>query len=154
MPDFVRLITVEGSEPKERDPVALMTLVLPQVPIIVGDAPTTILGAFAGKASLGGTIGPDADWNIPADVVHVVIPQLTASRAWSLPDVDGYPYGQDLVIVDEGRFLGAGLTLTLGPLAGSGDTLPPWTNNLIPLDSAGAYVRLRRGVLSNVWVTV
>ncbi|WP_123834313.1 hypothetical protein [Methylobacterium currus] len=108
---------------------------------------------LAAKASLGGLIGPDADLLIPQGSVHVVIPTLTASRSWSLPDVDGYPYGQDLVIVDDGRTLGAGPTLAVIPLAGSGDAIAGYPSG-ITLADAGASVRLRRGLLSNVWVLV
>ncbi|MGX7707963.1 hypothetical protein [Methylobacterium sp. Gmos1] len=108
---------------------------------------------LAAKASLGGIIGPDADFPIPQGTVHVVIPQITASRGWSLPDVDGYPYGQDLVIVDEGRYLGGAYTITVQPLTGSGDAIVGFPSGL-PLSDVGASVRLRRGLLSDVWVIV
>lgn len=97
-------------------------------------------------------VGPDADWTIPP-ASHVVVPLLTASRTWSLPDVDGFPKGVDLVIVDEGRFLGFGPVLTIGVLAGSGDTIPGYPSGIYLAD-AGASVRLRRGLLSDVWVVV
>ncbi|WP_123834492.1 hypothetical protein [Methylobacterium currus] len=100
--------------------------------------------AVADKASLGGIVGPDLDWPIPSGAVHVVIPALATSRTWSLPDVGGYPRGQDLVIVDEGRFLGGAPTLTVVPLAGSGDAITGYPAG-IPLSDAGASVRLRRG---------
>ncbi len=93
------------------------------------------------------------DYLIPAGSVHVVIPLLTDDRTWSLFDVDGYPYGQDLVIVDEGRFLGSGPTLTVIPLAGSDDAIAGFSNGIVLAD-AGTSVRLRRGLLSDVWVLV
>lgn len=106
---------------------------------------------LATRAALGGTVGPDADWTIPAGAVHVVIPPLTAARSWSLPDADGYPRGQDLVLVDEVRSLGPASGLLVIPLAGSGDSIAGFADGILLAD-AGASVRLRRGLLSDVWV--
>ncbi|MGX7709138.1 hypothetical protein [Methylobacterium sp. Gmos1] len=120
-----------------------------------GDTEEKILpDHLAAKASLGGIVGPDADFPIPQGAVHVVIPQITASRTWSLPDVDGYPYGQDLVIIDEKRITSPSLTLSLIPLAGSGDTIPPYGDNRILFDGSIPFVRLRRGLLDNIWSVV
>lgn len=109
--------------------------------------------AVAALGSRGAIIGLDADFVIPVTASYVVIPPITASHSWSLPNVDDYPFGQDLLIADEGRLLGSGSALTVIPLAGSGDAIAGFSNGIILAD-AGASVRLRRGLLSDVWVLV
>lgn len=72
--------------------IALSVLTQPGNP--VGDA-------FAGKASLGHKTVADTDYSCTITDVQVGFTVLTASRTVSLPDVDGFPFGQDLVIADE-----------------------------------------------------
>lgn len=109
---------------------------------------------FAGSLGASGAdVGPDADWLIPTRHAHYAIPPLTASRTWQLPALSGYPHGQDLVVIDEDGVLGGGVTLTLVPRAGTGDTIPGYANNRVVLGT-GASLRLRRGRRSNVWVSV
>lgn len=49
----VKLVTREAGVPKERDPVTLMAGVVPQVPIVVAGARTTIPDAIEGRAVAG-----------------------------------------------------------------------------------------------------
>lgn len=151
----VKLVLDEGGKRSLRDPVELLGGALLQATFMLDDAPTTLPEVLAAKASLGAIPGLDADWEIPSGAVHVVVPPLTASHRWELPDADTYPPGQDLVIHDERRVLvGSGLVLTLVPLAGSDDTIPGYANNEIRLDGSVPFVRLRRGYYANTWDTL
>ncbi len=142
-----QIVDVAGI-PSIYDPVVILAGSLP----LVRQGQATGAGTMQVTASLlRAIVGQDADWSIPGTTTHVVVPSPTASRAWSLPDVDGYPYGQDLVIADEGKFLGGAYTVTLIPLAGSGDSIRDYPSGIVMQD-AGATVRLRRGLLSDTWI--
>lgn len=152
MPDnSLKLRTTEAGEPNDRDPVQVLAISLPLVPVARANGAATAGAVLAGASVLSAVVGPDADWVIPATATHVVVPPLTASRVWSLPDVDTYPDSQDLVIADEGKLLGGTYTITLIPLAGSGDTIRDYPNGIVMQD-AGDTVRQRRGILSDTWV--
>ncbi|TNC14934.1 hypothetical protein FF100_04990 [Methylobacterium terricola] len=145
-----KLRTFENGEPVDRDPVPYMGGVLPLVPIVRQGQVVPAGDVLSSAAVLSGVVGPDADWAIPATATHAVIPPLTASRTWALPDVDAYPRSQDLVITDEEKYLGGAYTITLVPLAGSGDAIRDYPNGIVMQD-AGTTVRLRRSLISNTW---
>ncbi len=148
----VKLVTREAGVPKERDPVALMAGALPLVPIVRQGQAATVGAVLAGASVLSTIIGQDADWTIPASATHVAIPPLTASRTWRFSDVDSCPRGQDLVVIDEGGNLGGAYTITLTPVASSGDAIPNTTNNQILLSNQYGWSRTRAGFAPNIRV--
>ncbi|WP_410824791.1 hypothetical protein [Methylobacterium oryzisoli] len=123
--------------------------------LLVGKAVTTSrVIVNMGAVTASSLVGPDANYLIPVTATHVTVPALTASRAWRLPDVDGYPPGRDLVVADEGDSLSDTIVLNILPLDGSGDTIRGTTDNVVSLRAPGAFVRFRRGILSNTWMIV
>ncbi|WP_183667428.1 hypothetical protein [Methylorubrum rhodesianum] len=74
---------------------------------------------------------------------------LTAARTVSLPDVDTFPLGQDLVIADESGACSESLTITIIPGSGTGDTIAG--DGSIVLTSPYQAVRFRRGA-ANLWI--
>ncbi|AWI90385.1 hypothetical protein C0214_20380 [Methylobacterium sp. DM1] len=77
---------------------------------------------------------------------------LTAPRTISLPDVDAFPLGQDLVIADESRTCSETLTIPIQPGASTGDIIGgPKGATTIVLFSPYQAVRFRRGA-ANLWI--
>ncbi|MDV2988137.1 UNVERIFIED_CONTAM: hypothetical protein Q9R58_27940 [Methylobacteriaceae bacterium AG10] len=91
----------------------------------------------------------DADYQCLATDTQVGFRTLTASRVVSLPDVDTFPLGQDLVIADESGACSDTITITVQPGAGTGDTIAGASS--IILSSPYQALRFRRGT-ANLWI--
>lgn len=105
-----------------------------------------------GKATRGHTPVPDANYQCLQNDVQVGMIALTAPRTISLPDVDSFPLGQDLVIADESGACSDALTITIQPGSGTGDIIGgPEGATTIVLFSPYQAVRLRRGA-ANLWI--
>lgn len=107
---------------------------------------------LASKASIGHTPVNDADYQCLAEDVQVGVMTLTLPRVVSLPDVDTYPPGQDLVIADESGACSEVLTITIQPGTGTGDIIGgPAGPTTIILTSSYQAARFRRGA-ANLWI--
>lgn len=93
----------------------------------------------------------DTDYQCIASDTQVGYRTLTAPRTVSLPDVDTFPLGQDLVIADESGALSDTTTITVQPGAGTGDTIAG--ASALILSSPYQAVRFRRGA-TNLWIRV
>jgi hypothetical protein len=104
------------------------------------------------KAERGHTPVPDANYQCLQRDVQVGMTTLTAPRTISLPDVDTFPLGQDLVIADESGACSDTLTITIQPGPGTGDIIgSPEGATTFVLSSPYQAVRLRRGA-ANLWI--
>lgn len=108
--------------------------------------------ALDGKAARGHTSVTDADYQCLQTDVQVGVMTLSAPRAISLPDVDNYPVGQDLMIADESGNCSEALTITIRPGSGTGDIIggPDGATTLV-LSNPYQAVRFRRGA-AKVWI--
>ncbi|MBA9070705.1 hypothetical protein FHR71_004475 [Methylobacterium sp. RAS18] len=108
--------------------------------------------ALENKVTRGHTLVADADYQcLPSDV-QVGVKPLMAPRTISLPDVDTFPLGQDLVIADESGACSDALAITIQPGAGTGDIIGgPEGPTTIVLSSPYQAVRFRRGA-ANLWI--
>lgn len=105
-----------------------------------------------GKATRGHTPVPDANYQCLQNDVQVGMIALTAPRTISLPDVDSFPLGHDLLIADESGACSDALTITIQPGSGTGDIIGgPEGATTIVLFSPYQAVRLRRGA-ANLWI--
>lgn len=112
----------------------------------------TVGDALAAAAQRGHTTVSDVDYQCLATDVQVGIVSLTAPRMISLPDVDSFPLGQDLVIADESGACSDTLTITIQPGPGTGDIIGgPEGATTIVLSSPYQAVRFRRGA-ANLWI--
>ncbi|MBB5762179.1 hypothetical protein HNR01_001799 [Methylorubrum rhodesianum] len=109
----------------------------------------TVGAALAAAAQRGHTTVSDADYQCLSTDVQVGMVSLTAARTVSLPDVDTFPLGQDLVIADESGACSESLTITIIPGSGTGDTIAG--DGSIVLTSPYQAVRFRRGA-ANLWI--
>ncbi|PXW51302.1 hypothetical protein [Methylobacterium sp. B4] len=122
-----------------------------------GTAPSSVGKAVAAAAKLGHTPVLDANYQILATDVQVGIVALTAPRVISLPDVDTFPLGQDLIIADESGACSETLTIKIRPGTGTGDTIggadvdPAVGVSVVALSSPYQAVRFRRGA-ANLWI--
>ncbi|CAO4183360.1 hypothetical protein [Methylorubrum aminovorans] len=113
--------------------------------------------ALAEKASLGHQAVADANYQCLTTDVQVGLTALTASRTVSLPDVDSFPFGQDLVIADESGACSDTVLIKIRPGVGTGDTIggadtdPALGVGVVALSSPYQAVRLRRGA-ANLWI--
>ncbi|GAA0267167.1 hypothetical protein LNAOJCKE_2979 [Methylorubrum aminovorans] len=100
----------------------------------------------------GHTLVEDADYQCLSSDVQVGLKPLTSPRTISLPDVDLFPLGQDLVIADESGACSDVLTITIKPGPSTGDVIGgPEGAATIVLSSPYQAVRFRRGA-SNLWI--
>lgn len=99
--------------------------------------------------ALGHTSVYDRDYTALTSDVQVGFRTLTGPRIVTLPDVDAFPLGQDLVIADESGTCSETLTITILPGSGTGDTIAG--DGSIVLTSAFQAVRFRRGA-ANLWI--
>jgi hypothetical protein len=99
--------------------------------------------------ALGHTSVYDRDYTALTSDVQVGFRTLTGSRIVTLPDVDAFPLGQDLVIADESGACSEALTITILPGSGTGDTIAG--DGSIVLTSPYQAVRFRRGA-ANLWI--
>lgn len=77
---------------------------------------------------------------------------LNAPATISLPDVDRYAVGQDLMIADEGGNCSETLTITIRPCPGTDDIIGgPEGSTIIILSSPYQAVRFRRAA-AHVWI--
>lgn len=74
---------------------------------------------------------------------------LTGPRIATLPNVDAFPLGQDLVIADESGPCSEALTITVLPNPGTSDTIDG--DGSIILSDPYQAVRFRRGA-ANLWI--
>ena len=92
------------------------------------------------------------NYQILATDVQVGVIALTAPRVLSLPDVDSFPLGQDLVIADESGACSETLSITIQPGSGTDDVIGgPDGPTTILLSSPYQAVRFRRGA-ANLWI--
>ncbi|MEN3213619.1 hypothetical protein PUR23_26855 [Methylorubrum populi] len=94
----------------------------------------------------------DADYQgLPTDE-QIGLVALTAPRTISLPDVDSFPLGRDIVIADESGACSDTLTITIQPGAGTGDVIggPDGATNIV-LFTPYQAARFRRGA-ANLWI--
>ncbi|CAO4140658.1 hypothetical protein [Methylorubrum extorquens] len=115
-----------------------------------GTAPASVGKAVAAAAQRGHTSVSDANYQILATDVQVGVTALTAPRVLSLPNVDSFPLGQDLVIADESGACSETLTITIQPGAGTGDAIGV-PDGTIALSNPYQAVRFRRGA-ANLWI--
>lgn len=99
--------------------------------------------------ALGHTSVYDRDYTALTSDVQVGFRTLTGPRIVTLPDVDAFPLGQDLVIADESGACSETLTITILPGSGTGDTIG--SDGSIVLASPYQAVRFRRGA-ANLWI--
>ena len=150
----LKLRTLEGGVPMERDPIRFLAGVLPQTPLIRAGVETTLGGAIASAAQTGHTPVNDTNYTILPSDVQIGVVSLTAPRTVYLPDVDAFPLGQDLVIADESGVCSETLTITIQPGADTGDTIGnPDGSPSIVLFTPYQAVRFRRGA-ANLWIRV
>lgn len=116
-----------------------------------GTAPASVGKAVAAAAKLGHTLVSDANYQILATDVQVGVIALTAPRVLSLPDVDSFPLGQDLVIADESGACSDTLTITIQPGPSTGDAIGGAENSTLILFAPYQAVRFRRGA-ANLWI--
>lgn len=108
-------------------------------------------------SALGHTSVFDRDYTAATSDVQVGFRTLTGPRIVTLPDVDAFPLGQDLVIADESGACSETLTIKIRPGANTGDTIggaEPDQGTSIPtivLSSPYQAVRFRRGA-ANLWI--
>lgn len=114
-----------------------------------GTAPASVGKAVAAAVQRGHTAVLDKNYQVLPTDVQVGMVVLTAPRVVSLPDVDTFPLGQDLVIADESGACSDALTITIQPGAGTGDTIAGATS--IVLTSPYQGLRFRRGA-ANLWI--
>lgn len=112
----------------------------------------TVGEALAAAAQRGHTTVSDTNYQCLTTDVQVGIVSLTAARTISLPDVDSFPLGQDLVIADESGACSDTLTITIQPGASTGDIIGgPEGATTILLTSPYQAARFRRGA-ANLWI--
>lgn len=140
MPGFTIKGNAVGATAQPQD-IPLSDLASPGNPI--GDA-------LAAAARRGHTSVSDANYQILVTDVQVGVIALTAPRVLSLPDVDSFPLGQDLVIADESGACSDALTITIQPRAGTGDVLGV-SGGILQLFDAYQSARFRRGA-ANLWI--
>ncbi|BDL41082.1 hypothetical protein [Methylorubrum sp. GM97] len=103
------------------------------------------------------TVVNDADYQCLATDRQVAMEALTASRVISLPDVDSFPFGQDLLIADESGACSDVRLIKVRPGVGTDDTIggadndPALSVGVIALSSPYQAVRFRRGA-TNLWI--
>lgn len=104
---------------------------------------------MSGKASIGHTPAPDADYQALVTDVQIGFAVLTAARTVTLPDVDLYPMGQVLFIADESGQCSVDRPITVTTGAGTNDTIA----GQVAIQITDAYQGLgfRRGA-ANVWI--
>lgn len=103
----------------------------------------------AGKASLGHTPAPDADYQALSTDVQIGFLALSAPRTVYLPDVDTYPLGQVLFIADESGACSPDRPITISTGPGTNDTIAGQTGVLMTDPYQG--IGFRRGA-ANVWI--
>ncbi|SFG88162.1 hypothetical protein SAMN05192565_1151 [Methylobacterium gossipiicola] len=105
--------------------------------------------ALGGKAAIGHTPAPDADYQALVTDVQIGFAVLTAARTVTLPDVDLYPIGQVLFIADESGQCSVDRPITVTTGAGTNDTIA----GQVAIQITDAYQGLgfRRGA-ANVWI--
>lgn len=107
--------------------------------------------------ALGHTSVFDRDYAALTSDVQVGFRTLTGPRLVTLPDVDAFPLGQDLVIADESGNCSDTVTIKIQPGAGTGDLIGgavPDAGTSIPtilLSYPYQAVRFRRGA-ANLWI--
>jgi len=101
-------------------------------------------------SALGHTPVYDRDYTALASDVQIGVRTLTGPRIITLPDVDAFPLGQDLVIFDESGACSDVLTITILPGPGTNDVIGV-PDGSIQLFGPYQAVRLRRGA-SNLWI--
>lgn len=99
-------------------------------------------------SALGDTAVYDRDHVAVASEVQIGFRALTAPRFVTLPDVDTFPLGQDLVVADQSGACSDTLTITIQPGAGTGDTISGVSQ--VVLNSPYQTIRLRRAG-AGVW---
>lgn len=115
-----------------------------------GSTPASISRAAASSAQRGHTSVSDANYQcLPSDV-QVGMVALSASRTIYLPDVDGFPLGQDLLIADESGSCSDDRIITIFPGLDTSDVIGT-TDGIIKIFDPYQSVRLRRGA-SNLWI--
>lgn len=150
MPEIgVKLRTLEGGVPTERDPLAFLGGALPATPLIRRGQATTVGDVLASVPLTGHTLVADADYQCMVTDLQVGIKPLTAPRTIYLPDVDTFPF-QDLVIADESGACSDALTLTILPGPGTNDVIGTSEGNVI-LSRAFEGAWFRRGA-ANLWI--
>ncbi|SFG64767.1 hypothetical protein [Methylobacterium gossipiicola] len=107
--------------------------------------------ALSGKASLGHTAAPDADYQALVTDVQIGFPVLTAARTVYFPDVDTYPLGQDFVVADESMQCSPDRPIIMAPGPGTNDQIGDGTPIAITAPNQG--LRFRRG-RANLWILV
>lgn len=153
MPEFRFGAYIDGvpSDLKPGDARVGSALVVAPVPDGNGGV-RTVGEALAAAAQRGHTTVSDADYQCLTTDVQVGIVSLTSARTISLPDVDTFPLGQDLVIADESGACSDTLTITIQPGASTGDIIGgPEGATTIVLFSPYQAVRFRRGA-ANLWI--
>ncbi|MBB5765720.1 hypothetical protein ABEV34_11830 [Methylorubrum rhodesianum] len=148
---FLRLLTGRGV-PADARALGVLGGVLPGTPLIRRGRSTTVGTVLANAAQLGHTQVLDVDYQCVDEDVQVGIMTLTAPRVVSLPDVDDYPLGQDLVIADESGVCSDVRTITIQPGPDTGDIIGGADGaTTIVLSSPYQAVRFRRGA-ANLWI--
>lgn len=103
------------------------------------------------EAAGGHTAVSDANYQALQSDVQVGMVTLTAPRTVYLPDVDGFPLGQDLVIADESGACSETLTIAIQPGPGSGDIIGGVDASTVILSNPYQAQGFRRGA-TNLWI--
>ena len=104
------------------------------------------------EAPGGRTSVSDANYQCLQSDVQIGMTALTAPRTISLPDVDTFPTGQDLVVADESGACSDAITITIQPGPATSDIIGgPEGATTIVLSSPYQAVRFRRGA-ANLWI--
>lgn len=152
MPEIKFAITEDGVPTVVRPGDARVGVALAAAPVTVGGVVKTIGEFVIAAAQIGHTAVNDADYTILSSDVQVGVVSLTAPRTLSLPDVDAFPLGQDLVIADESGACSDTLTITIQPGPGTDDIIGgPDGPTSIVLFSPYQSARFRRGA-ANLWI--
>lgn len=150
MPEFHFSAELDGVPISVRPGDAMVGSALVAAPVPDGRGGIRTVGeALANSAQLGHTAISDANYQATLSDVQIGLVTLTAARTVSLPDVDTYPLGQDLVIADESGACSDTLTITVQAGAGTGDTIAGAAS--LVLTSPYQAIRLRRGA-ANLWI--
>lgn len=102
------------------------------------------------KVSRGVTPVFNSNYNCLSTDVQVVMRTLEVTRSIYLPDVDSYPFGQDLVIFDESGNCSPNVPILIYPGIGTNDTIAG-VESFIILEQPYFPLRFRRGTV-NLWV--
>lgn len=153
MPEFRLVAEIDGISTTLNPGDARVGSALVAAPVPDGSGGVRTVGdAIAAAAQRGHTIVSDTNYQCLATDVQIGMVTLTAPRVISLPDVDTFPLGQDLVIADESGACSDTLTITIQPGASTGDIIGgPEGATTIILFSAYQAVRFRRGA-ANLWI--